>query len=87
MVFGPAFVSGGPLHLGDIENVGEANIMCVVCPWHKWRIDITTGKIKIPPGREKQNEIYPTQVLQDGTIKVGFEEFDHDYFGANDLDF
>jgi len=71
---------GGPLHLGDIENLGEANIICVVCPWHKWRIELGSGKLKIPPGRNKRNEIYPTKVLPDGSIQIGFSEISSFYF-------
>ncbi|XP_007487324.1 Rieske domain-containing protein isoform X3 [Monodelphis domestica] len=34
--------SGGPLHLGEIEDFdGQA---CIVCPWHKYKITLTTGE-------------------------------------------
>ena len=68
------------MHLGDIENLGEANLICVVCPWHKWRLELKSGKLKLPPGRNKQNEIYPTEILEDGTIKIGFAEFSKECF-------
>lgn len=34
--------SRGPLDQGDIEEVNGA--MCVVCPFHYYRFDLTTGK-------------------------------------------
>ncbi|XP_065070570.1 uncharacterized protein LOC135695411 isoform X2 [Rhopilema esculentum] len=34
---------GGPLHIGDIETISEANILCIVCPWHRWKIELNTG--------------------------------------------
>ncbi|KAG8598332.1 hypothetical protein GDO81_002566 [Engystomops pustulosus] len=34
--------SGGPLHLGEIEDInGKA---CIVCPWHKYKIVLETGE-------------------------------------------
>ncbi|XP_074063771.1 Rieske domain-containing protein isoform X1 [Macrotis lagotis] len=34
--------SGGPLHLGEIEDFdGRA---CIVCPWHKYKITLSTGE-------------------------------------------
>ncbi|XP_040099262.1 Rieske domain-containing protein-like [Oryx dammah] len=34
--------SGGPLHLGEIEEFdGRA---CIVCPWHKYKITLKTGE-------------------------------------------
>lgn len=34
--------SGGPLHLGEIEEFdGRA---CIVCPWHKYKITLETGE-------------------------------------------
>ncbi|XP_051849885.1 Rieske domain-containing protein [Antechinus flavipes] len=34
--------SGGPLHLGEIEDIdGKA---CIVCPWHKYKITLSTGE-------------------------------------------
>ncbi|XP_075037229.1 Rieske domain-containing protein isoform X1 [Mixophyes fleayi] len=34
--------SGGPLHLGEIEDIdGKA---CVVCPWHKYKINLENGE-------------------------------------------
>jgi len=33
---------GGPLEDGDIEDLGGRN--CIVCPWHKYKIDLMTGE-------------------------------------------
>ncbi|XP_077203759.1 Rieske domain-containing protein isoform X3 [Paroedura picta] len=34
--------AGGPLHLGEIEDInGQA---CIVCPWHKYKITLATGE-------------------------------------------
>nr|KAF6442097.1 Rieske Fe-S domain containing [Rousettus aegyptiacus] len=34
--------SGGPLHLGDIEDFDGRP--CIVCPWHKFKITLATGE-------------------------------------------
>ncbi|KAI8805554.1 hypothetical protein BJ742DRAFT_775041 [Cladochytrium replicatum] len=34
--------SGGPLHLGDIEDSGDGDL-CIVCPWHSWSFDLRSG--------------------------------------------
>ncbi|KAM4708287.1 Rieske domain-containing protein isoform 2-T3 [Discoglossus pictus] len=34
--------SGGPLHLGDIEDFNGQS--CIVCPWHKYKITLATGE-------------------------------------------
>lgn len=36
------FHMGGPLGAGDIEDV--AGYSCIVCPWHRLKIDISDGK-------------------------------------------
>ena len=80
--------TGGPLHLGDIETVGEANILCVVCPWHKWKVDITNGRLKVPAGRGKRNETYPVRVnLEDGSIAIGFAAFNDELLSGMEVDF
>lgn len=73
--------------MGDIETLGEAKILCVVCPWHKWRLDLTTGKVKFPQREGKiRNSVYPTKVANDGTISVGFSEIDTSFFyGESDF--
>jgi len=32
---------GGPLNLGDIEDVGGDR--CLVCPWHRYEFKLTDG--------------------------------------------
>ena len=73
-------ILGGPLHLGTVETIGEAQLLCVTCPWHKWRIELTTGKLRVPAGRGICNQVYPTQISEDGVIKVGFNEIAKEYF-------
>ena len=73
---------GGPLHLGNLETIGEARLLCVACPWHKWKIELVTGKLRMPAGRGVCNQVYPTQILSDGTIKIGFDEIAQDYFSG-----
>ncbi|XP_075397408.1 Rieske domain-containing protein isoform X1 [Tenrec ecaudatus] len=34
--------SGGPLHLGEIEDFNGQS--CIVCPWHKFKITLATGE-------------------------------------------
>ncbi|XP_057289373.1 Rieske domain-containing protein-like [Hydractinia symbiolongicarpus] len=78
---------GGPLHLGDIEVLGEASILCVVCPWHKWRLELTSGRLKMPSGRGIHNNVYPTRVSPDGRIMIGFSEISPELFSGDDDDF
>ena len=35
---------GGPLDMGDIEDVGNDKWV-VVCPWHHFEFDVETGKV------------------------------------------
>ena len=76
-------ILGGPLHLGDIEKISEGSILCVVCPWHKWKIELGTGKLKYPQ-RKKQVDIYPVRVDQNGDLYIGFDEFSPTYFEGTD---
>ncbi|CAM2114249.1 Rieske domain-containing protein [Lepidochelys kempii] len=34
--------AGGPLHLGEIEDVNGQP--CIICPWHKYKITLATGE-------------------------------------------
>ncbi|XP_069081742.1 Rieske domain-containing protein [Pleurodeles waltl] len=34
--------AGGPLNLGDIEDINGQP--CIVCPWHKYKIALATGE-------------------------------------------
>ena len=70
---------GGPLHVGDIETLPDASL-CVRCPWHSWCFDLNTGEAKRPKHPEILATVYPTQVAPDGSLRVGFKEFDQSYF-------
>ena len=73
---------GGPLHLGDIESVGEAGVACVRCPWHSWRIVLETGQVLRPAGRAAKVNIYPVRVDEHGNISVGFQSISSDFFNG-----
>ena len=75
----PFCIVGGPLHLGDIETISGSNVLCIVCPWHKWKIELKSGKLKFPQ-RQRQVEIYPVQVTDEGDLLIGFNEFSPAYF-------
>ncbi|CAH1785925.1 unnamed protein product [Owenia fusiformis] len=77
---------GGPLHLGDIEVLPDLSL-CVKCPWHSWRFDLQTGKVKAPKGRDITAITYNVKVDDDGKLFIGFEEFSKDYFNLDDKDF
>jgi nitrite reductase (NADH) small subunit len=49
---------GGPLGEGDLEGP------LVVCPWHAWRWDVTTGRNANNPAVTMQ--CYPVRVEPDG---------------------
>ncbi|KAK7475251.1 hypothetical protein BaRGS_00033482 [Batillaria attramentaria] len=71
--------AGGPLHMGDIEELpGEGP--CVKCPWHNWRFQLSTGKVKIPRGRQESSLVFPVKVKADGSIYVGFDKFSNMFF-------
>lgn len=74
---------GGPLHLGDIEELGQAALPCIVCPWHSWKFSLENGFVK-DPAREKGTKvgIYPVQVTDKGELRVGFRSFSPDYFNG-----
>ncbi|OWF41668.1 Rieske domain-containing protein-like [Mizuhopecten yessoensis] len=75
--------AGGPLHLGDIEEIPGGGL-CVRCPWHSWRFDLDTGKSTMPRGRDLLMAIYPVRVDQDGIISIGFDKFADSYFSAEE---
>lgn len=74
---------GGPLHLGDIEELGQAALPCIVCPWHSWKFSLENGFVK-DPACEKGTKvgIYPVQVTDKGELRVGFRSFSPDYFNG-----
>lgn len=72
-------MSGGPLHLGDIEEL-PGNTLCVRCPWHSWKFDLDTGLLKQPKRPGVSSVVYPVIVKEDGKLMIGFDQFDPKYF-------
>jgi nitrite reductase/ring-hydroxylating ferredoxin subunit/multimeric flavodoxin WrbA len=60
---GFAAVSGVCAHLGGPLGEGELQGNCIVCPWHGWRVDATTGKVA-PEDGEGSVSCYRTDVRQ-----------------------
>lgn len=73
---------GGPLHLGDIEELGQARLPCIVCPWHSWKYCLQTGRLKFPPKKNITVTTYPVRVTAKGEIYLGFKSLSTDYFNA-----
>lgn len=79
--------AGGPLHLGEIEDLGEG-LLCVRCPWHGWKIDLQTGKVTFPLGHNLKFTVsYPVRVTKEGKLYIGFDGLDEKYFKIEDCDF
>lgn len=76
------FLSGGPLHLGDIEEL-PGNTLCVRCPWHSWKFDLDTGLLKQPKRPGVSSVVYPVIVKEDGKLMIGFDQFDPKYFSVD----
>ena len=74
--------SGGPLHLGDIEELGQAKHPCVVCPWHNWKYSLLSGDIRYPAKRGLHVNVYPVKVAADGQLFVAFKSFASDFFNG-----
>ena len=66
-------VIGGPLHEGDIEDMGPE--LCIVCPWHKFCFSLSDGRAVRPLGRTELLCVYPIKQDSDGCIRVGFKQF------------
>lgn len=54
---------GGPLGEGEVEG------KTVVCPWHGWRYDVTTGSNELNPSISVQK--YPIRVEGDDVLVEG----------------
>ncbi|XP_069110239.1 Rieske domain-containing protein-like [Argopecten irradians] len=76
--------AGGPLHLGDIEDISDGGGLCVRCPWHSWRFDLNTGKVTMPRGRNVSTVVYPVKVDSRGVISIGFDKFADSYFSVEE---
>ena len=55
------FHAGGPLALGDIEDINHGKNPCLVCPWHFYHVSLADG--------EKWYQA--ADVQPDGTLKAG----------------
>lgn len=51
---------GGPLGEGELDGT------TVVCPWHGWRYDVTTGANQLVP--EQPTQTYEVRVEQDEVL-------------------
>mmetsp|Transcript_23211 Transcript_23211/g.50941 ORF Transcript_23211/g.50941 Transcript_23211/m.50941 type:complete len:215 (-) Transcript_23211:478-1122(-) len=52
------FHAGGPLGIGDIEDLNGKD--CIVCPWHYYKIDLRTG-----------DKYYQALAIKDGKMVPG----------------
>lgn len=52
------FHAGGPLGIGEIEDLNGKS--CIVCPWHHYKIDLTSG-----------DKYYQAGVWENGKMKPG----------------
>ncbi|KAJ7384420.1 hypothetical protein OS493_021832 [Desmophyllum pertusum] len=73
---------GAPLHLGDIEELGQAALPCIVCPWHSWKYCLQTGRLKVPRKKDITLGTYPVRVSEKGELFVGFGSLSADYFNG-----
>lgn len=78
--------TGGPLHLGDIEELGEARLPCIVCPWHSWKFSLQTGHLKVPHKSNVKLRTYPVRVNEKGEVYLGVKALSPDYFNGG-IDF
>jgi len=68
------FHHGGPLCKGDIEEIFER--LVIVCPWHKYKIDLETGTHidtdlqKKPRCTEKAQRVHETAVDSSGYVWI-----------------
>lgn len=91
------FHAGGPLGIGDIEELGDK--ACILCPWHYYKIDIVTGEKyyqtltwvhgKATPGDWKSNgqkqRVHPIRE-QNGFIYVALDKegnYESDEYASN----
>ncbi|KAH3888089.1 hypothetical protein DPMN_012114 [Dreissena polymorpha] len=79
--------AGGPLHLGEIEDLGEG-LLCVRCPWHGWKVDLLSGKVLEPTTHQTESTVtYPVKVDSDGKLFIGFEGLNPKYFRVEESEF
>ena len=70
--------------MGDIDVVPETSTVCVTCPWHKWKIDLSNGHVLSPlHHNNKRAQVYLTRVDENYGIWIGFSKFSADYFNLS----
>ena len=73
--------------MGDIEVLPDLSL-CVRCPWHSWCIELTSGRVLEPKGKTMiYTQVYKTEVNEEGTIFVAFDQLAEKYFTGNDVEF
>lgn len=78
---------GGPLHLGDIEVVPDSGTVCVTCPWHQWKIDLSNGNVLFPKHHNnKKAQVFQTRLDDEGSLWIGFDKFSAEYFNLSTKD-
>lgn len=77
------FSVGGPLYFGDIEEIGQAALPCVVYLWRGWKYYLQTGLLKETHKRNITLGTYPVRVHYKGELLVGFESLSPDYFNCS----
>lgn len=80
-------IIGGPLHLGDIEDIcsDATRLPCVICPWHKWTFNLLTGKQVRPEGKNCKINVYPVKIMSTGQLSIGFSSIDPQYFNPDNF--
>jgi hypothetical protein len=61
-------MTGGPLHLGDIEDLGNDDDDChITCPWHAFRYSLVDGSS--PEDEDHDATVFETR-LCDGSVEL-----------------
>jgi len=65
---------GGPLELGEIEELPDKSSHCIKCPWHSWKFNIVTGDCVFPDHQSnKRLTVYPVTSEKE-EIRIGFSQ-------------
>ena len=81
----PFLTSGGPLHLGDIEDIGYGESPRIRCPWHHWCFDLNNGRQVRPHYNGACTVSFPARITKDGKIEIGFNSLHSSYFTNSDF--
>lgn len=77
--------TGGPLHLGDIEDIFQSSGPCVTCPWHKFCFNMNDGQIVYPSTRTEVLNVYPVRISDTGQVLIGFKSFHRSFFNSSNF--